>query len=294
MEQDPLPTLVGKIDSFPTLPIIVTQVIDITKDQDSSAQDLVKVISRDQAITTTILRMANSAFFGMVKKISSLQHAVSILGFKAIRNVVLARSVFRSFKTVGPGVQFDIRKFWEHSFICGLAARILAAEFKGDKNDFFIAGLIHDIGKLVIYMALPMKFSQIIGMQGSLKLRTFANEREVLGITHDDLGKSLLEKWLFPENLITAVGFHHRPEECKEHILFALIVFAADLLAHMSDPEDDPERISALKKELFSSRAKDLFLAQGIEWNESKLVKFQQELDNAKEEETDSISVLFS
>ncbi len=291
MENTTISLITTRIDSFPTLPAVVTKVMQITADPDSSATDLMKVISLDQSLTTTILKMANSAFFGMSRKVTSLQVAVTVLGFKAIQNVVLARSVFDSFKAIGSEDQFDIRTFWEHSFVCGLSAKVIAAEFKGDKNDFFVAGLIHDIGKLVIYMALPIKFSGIIKMPGPSNLRTFDAEKEVLGITHDEIGMNLLSKWLFPEELIAAVGFHHRPHEADQSQL-ALVVHAADLLSHISDSQDDEESFAKLKEELFSPKIIELFQSHKIEWNESYLEKLQNELENIKEEEAGALRIL--
>lgn len=292
MENTTISAITARINSFPTLPSVVTRVMEVTADPESSANDLMTIISQDQSLTITILKMANSAFFGMVKKVSSLQHAVSVLGFKAIRNVVLARSVFKSFKDIGSKNQFDIRAFWEHSFLCGLSAKIIAQEFKGDKNDFFVAGLIHDIGKLVIYMALPMKFSEIVNLSGSPRLRTFDAEKEVLGITHDDVGMDLLDKWLFPEELVASVGFHHQPHKANAQSQFALAVYAADLLAHISESQDDEEAITGMKDELFSPEIVSLFQSHKIEWNEADLEGFQNELRNIKEEEAGALSIL--
>ena len=143
--------LTEKIDSFPTLPTVVTRVMQVTADPKSSTKDLLAIISPDQSLTMSILKMANSAFFGLPREISSLQQALTILGFKEIQNLVLAKAVFNSFKNIQKNGPFNINKFWEHSFLCGLLSKIIANDIKKDNNEFFVAGLIHDIGKLIIF-----------------------------------------------------------------------------------------------------------------------------------------------
>ncbi len=291
---DPIATLTTRIDSFPALPMVVERIMALTADPESSAEDLMKVISQDQALATAILKMANSAFFGMARRVSSLQQAVTVLGFKEIRNLVLARSVFRSFKTLSSEGQFDIHRFWEHSFSCGLAAKIIGAELNMDKNECFVAGLIHDIGKLVIYLALPMKFSEIVNKAGHANLMTFDAEKITLGITHDKVGMDLLNKWLFPENLISAVGFHHQPHESKVEPLFSMTVFAADLLVHISELDNDAELENSLKQAFLSPEITDFFYSYGVKWQASALDTFQQALTQKKDEEAGIMGILLS
>lgn len=292
MENIQISAITARIDSFPTLPTVVTKVMEISADPRSSASDLMKVVSQDQSLTTTILRTANSAFFGMVKKVSSLQHAITVLGFKAVRNVVLARSVFKSFKAVGSKDQFDIRRFWEHAFVCGLSAKIIAAEFQHDKNELFVAGLIHDIGKLIIYMALPLKFAEIISMTGSSSTRTFTAEKDIIGITHDQVAMELLKKWLFPDEIVAAVGFHHNPREAGKQSQIASAIYAANLLTHIYESRNDEESSTHLKDDFFSSESLAPFLANKIERKESYLEEFQQKLTQKKEEEAGTLSIL--
>ncbi len=291
MENRAASLITSRIDSLPALPTIVNKVMQVTADPESSANDLMKVISQDQSLSTAILKMANSAFFGMTRKVTSLQLAVSVLGFKAIQNLVLARSVFKSFKGIGSKNHFNMRAFWEHSFVCGLSAKVIAAEIKGNKDDLFVAGLIHDIGKLVIFMALPIKFAEIVKMSGAVASKTFDVEKQVVGITHDEIAMSLLSRWLFPEELVTAVGFHHRPNEAGQSQL-ALAIHAADLLTHISDSKDDEEEFTRLKNELYSPKIIELFQSHKIEWNESSLERLQNGLRDIKEEEAGALGIL--
>lgn len=289
-----LSALTDRIDAFPTLPTVAVRVMEITANPESSSKELMKVISHDQSLAAAILKMANSPFFGLVKEVSSIQHALTVLGYTEIRNLVLTKTLFNSFKNLRKDSRFDIGGFWEHSLSCGLAAKIIAADLKGDTNDFFMAGLIHDIGKLIIYMALPMEFSEIIETAGPLKHRMFEAEKDILGVTHEEVGMMLLKRWMFPENLLTAVGFHHRPCEAKKESLFPLVVHAADLLTYLNESPDDKEAEPVLSEELFCSEIIDLSRSHGLKWDEAALERFQEELVRRKEEEAETLASLLS
>ncbi len=285
-------TITAKIESFPTLPTVVSMVMDVTADPDSSTEDLMNVISQDPSLATTILKMANSAFFGMIRKISSLKQAISILGFKSIRNMVLAKSVFESFKMLNSGDEFDIRNFWDHSLLCALAAKVVASKFKGDKSELFVGGLIHDIGKLVIYMALPMQFRDAVELSRSSSLESFKAEQKVLGIAHDEVGMALLNRWLFPESLVYAVGYHHRPHLVEKPSSLCLAIHVADLLANAHGLKkkngDGPTELT------ISPEAMALFDSYEIDWDESDLPDLQQDLAELDEAEGDTFNRLFS
>jgi len=152
---DMVKTLTSRIHSFPSLPAVVSKVLDVIASESSTMGDLTDVIKLDPPFSTDILRLANSAFFGRLMEVSTLKQAVSVLGFNEIRNLVLSKAVFNNFKNLTKNSQFDIRNFWEHSFLCGLAGKIIAADLHKDPNECFMAGLIHDIGKLIFYLELP-------------------------------------------------------------------------------------------------------------------------------------------
>jgi len=229
--------LTNQIDTFPTLPSVVNRVLKITADPDSTSTDLNEVISPDIALTTCILKVANSAFYGLSSKVGSLQQAVTVLGFTEIRNLVISKAIFDSFKNFDNSMQLDIQRFWEHSFLCGLSSKLISSRFSGDNNDFFVAGLLHDLGKLIISITLPQDSLNIIQKVGPVKFRTNHTENEILGITHEAIGMLVLKRWMFPENLIISVGYHHRPNEAKTKRIFPSIVYTADLLCHLEMPE---------------------------------------------------------
>ncbi len=291
MNTDIIKSLTQRIDSFPTLPAITTQIMSIISDSESSSEDLMKAVTPDQSLTTMILKMANSAFFGMSRKVSSLQNAITILGFRAIRNIVLAKSVFESFRNVGFEKKFDIRTFWEHSFLCALAAKVIAEKLKAEKSDFFVAGLIHDIGKLIIYITFPIKFMEILELAGPIGPNYHKAERKVLGITHDEVAMALLNRWLFPEKLVEAVGFHHRPCLSQESFLFPGTIYAADLLVYGSGVN---EQGKPLRKEVISSEAFEKLHSLGMKWDETDFDELFQALEGKKEEELETLRIIIS
>ena len=237
-------TLIAQIESMPTLPTVALRVMEVTSNPGSSANDLMEIIGPDISLTTKILKIANSPFYGLTREISSLQHAVTVLGFKEIRNMVISTVAFESFKNFKQDDKFDINKFWRHSFCCGLAAKIIAVDLKSSSNELFVAGLIHDIGKLVMYIAFPVEFLKLVDMMSPLKLKytAFEAEKNVFEMIHDEVGMKLLRKWMFPESLITAVGFHHHPQEADKKSPFPIIVHVADILTHVYEMQAEDER----------------------------------------------------
>jgi HD-like signal output (HDOD) protein len=223
--------LLKQIDSFPALPMTVHKVMAVTGNPESSAQDLMRAILPDQSMCAAILKIANSAFFGLPGEVSTMEKAVVVLGFDEIRNIVIGKAVFSSFQALTRNNKDNIKKFWDHSFSCGLAAKILAGHLGYSQSEFFIAGLIHDIGKLAMLMTFPHDYSPLLELSEPNQSHSVIKENELFSIGHDEIGKRLLRRWLFPEALIMAIGYHHSPQLAPSHKLFPLIVQMADILS---------------------------------------------------------------
>ena len=234
--------LLKQIDSFPALPMTVNKVMAVTGNPESSAQDLMKAILPDQSMCAAILKIANSAFFGLPGEVSTIEKAVIVLGFAEIRNIVIGKAVFSSFQSLTKTNKTNIRLFWEHSFTCGLAAKILAEHLGYSPSEFFIAGLIHDIGKLAMLMTFPHDYSPLLELSEPNQSRSVIKENEMFSIGHDDIGKRLLRRWLFPESLIMAVGYHHSPLLAPTSRISPLIVQMADILSLIYC---NPEKLNA-------------------------------------------------
>ncbi len=287
-------TLIAKIQSMPTLPTIALRVIEAASDPKSSANDLMKIISPDVSLTTKILKIANSPFYGLTREVSTLQHAVTVLGFLEIRTLVIVTAAFESFKDFEQNEKFDINKFWKHSFCCGLAARVIAKDLNNKSNELFVAGLLHDIGKLAMYLAFPIEFMTHEEIMSPLKIKytAFEAEKGVFGMTHDEVGMKLLERWMFPKSLITAVGFHHHPRKADKKSLYPVIIHVADLLTHVYEMEGEDEDDS-FGAELFYSDIVNLIRSYEINWDMSDLSRLQETLARSIKEESGTIRKFF-
>jgi putative nucleotidyltransferase with HDIG domain len=288
-------TLIARLQSIPTLPTVALRVMEITANPKSSANDLMDIISPDVSLTTKILKISNSPFYGLTREISSLQHAVTVLGFKEIRNLVISTVAFDSFKNLGKNNKFDINKFWRHSFYCALAAKTIAVDMKIESSELFVAGLVHDIGKLAMYVTFPSEFMMQLEIMNPLKIKytSFEAEKDVFGMTHDEVGMKLLKKWMFPESLLTAVGYHHRPQEADKKSNFPMIVHVADILTHVYEMQDEAEEGEPFEADLFYGDAIKLSKTFGMEWDVSDLSRFQQTMAENIEKEADTIKLFF-
>jgi putative nucleotidyltransferase with HDIG domain len=288
-------TLIARLQSIPTLPTVALRVMEITANPKSSANDLMGIISPDVSLTTKILKIANSPFYGVTREISSLQHAVTVLGFKEIRNLVISTVAFDSFKNLEQNSKFDINKFWRHSFCCALAAKAIAVDLKIESSELFVAGLVHDIGKLAMYITFPSEFMMQAEIMNPLKIKytAFEAEKDVFGMTHDDVGMKLLKKWMFPESLLTAVGYHHRPQEADKKSNFPIIVHVADILTHVYEMQAEAEEGEPFEANLFYGDAIKLSKSFGMDWDVSDLSRFQQTMTENIEKEADTIKLFF-
>ena len=204
---------VSQIHSLPTLPQIVQQVIAMVGNPNISSAKLAKTISLDAPLVSKILKVVNSAYYGLPRKISTITQATVVLGFNAIKNIVLTTSVFTIFNKNGLKSRFDRKKFWEHSIGCATASKVLSK-----KNRFclpeeaFVAGLVHDIGKIVLDQFLHQEFEEILTLVQKKNISIQEAEKEILGIDHCQIGEWLCDKWNFPRQIQESVAYHHSPE----------------------------------------------------------------------------------
>ncbi|THB79284.1 MAG: HDOD domain-containing protein [Desulfobulbaceae bacterium] len=288
-------TIIAQVDSFPALPATVSRIMDITADPESSAQDLMNAILPDQSICVTLLKIANSAFFGLPRQVSSIDKAVMVLGFDEIRNIVLGKAVFNSFHDLYRNNKQVIDHFWYHSFICGLAAKLLSEEHTVSPSEGFIAGLIHDIGKLAMLMSLNSDYAHVLEETEPLEFRTLLKEQELYAISHDDVGYRLLKRWLFPIELVNAIGYHHRPQECPDSKLLPSIIQIADMLSifHCSEDAVSMQEITRIVDDFFPE-TRALWRECGLECNEENLQRWSEELTISAQRDNGILSIISS
>jgi len=222
--------ILGRAPEILTLPSIINEIMDVVSRKNSSASDLTNIIESDPALTTRILTVANSAYYGFVKKISNISHAVVVLGFKEIQNIALSMSVLQMFDRRGS--EFS-EQLWKHSFSVGVGTRMIAQclNLKID-GKYFVGGLLHDVGKIFISQYMTDSFNRLLAAveeDGNCYGYHFLEER-IFGITHSEIGKILLSSWMFPPDVVNSVAHHHAPMTSEMDPIFSICVHLADIL----------------------------------------------------------------
>jgi putative nucleotidyltransferase with HDIG domain len=222
------------IISLPTLPTVVTKMIELVDNPKTSAASLARLISTDQALTAKILKLANSAYYGFPREISTVNMAIVVLGFNTVKDMGLSLSVFEVFKDADTGAHFDVSKFWEHSIACGAASRMLARRLKYRfVGEAFVAGLLHDIGKVILNQYVHKEFVEIIAIAATGETTIEIAENSIIGTGHPQVGSWLAEKWNLPKIIVESIAFHHDPWEAKTEPLLVAIVSVANYLSHL-------------------------------------------------------------
>jgi putative nucleotidyltransferase with HDIG domain len=229
--------MISNLSSIPTLPSIIRQIINLLQNPKTSVEELGRAIASDQALAAKVLKLVNSAFYGFPGRISTINHAIVILGFSTIKNVVLTASILDMFRKKSDKITgFDIERFWMHSISCGAAAKSIA-RFTNNKirEECFIAGLIHDVGKILLYQHFPDLFMEIYNFSIQNKLLFYQSELQLFKITHQEIGGALAEKWNLPQMLQQAIKYHHAPHPNQEYFSTTSIVHCADILVRALD-----------------------------------------------------------
>jgi HD-like signal output (HDOD) protein len=224
------------IENLPTLPVIVQQIQKLIESPKSNMSQIAIIISRDQSIAARVVRLVNSAFYGMGTKISSIQQAIMLLGLNTVKNLVIGVSVVKLFESTQGASIFDRQKFWLHTFGCATGARLIAKRLNQDEpEDFFMAGLLHGIGILVLDQFFHDEFNAILQQTVKIKCDVFLAETGVLGLTHCEIGEVMAKKWRLPEYLTMSIRHHHKPNfselENEYYRLIAAVAHVADTTA---------------------------------------------------------------
>ncbi len=225
---------IREISHLATLPEVTLKIIKLVEDPDSTAQDLNKIIANDPALGARILKVVNSAFYGLPGQIGSTNRAIVLLGLNAVKNIAIAASLAKLFRGGQICPSFNARDLWHHSIAVGTATRLLAAKASmGMPDEAFLAGLMHDIGIMVEIQARRPQFVEafeLVRQDPSVKLRQA--EEKVIGASHEEFGSALCKLWKFPASFAYVTGYHHRPLEIDpKHRSLTSLVHIADVLA---------------------------------------------------------------
>ncbi len=205
--------ITGYIDKMPPLPISVTKVMEICRMPNASPTDLNKVISLDPVLLARVMRLINSAYYGISQEVTSLARAIIMLGINTVKNLALSTAVLAGVKASKEKASvLNMDGFWLHSLVVGTAAKLIA-NMRGvdpkEQENFFIAGLLHDIGKIALNNRAPEEFLRAIQEGDRSRIPLVDAERMVLGFTHEEAGLMIMETWKLGDELADVVAFHH-------------------------------------------------------------------------------------
>lgn len=225
-----LETLLEQIGTLPTIPAIIMRVTDLVNNPKTSALQLARVILDDQALTARLLRLVNSPFYGFPRRIATVTEAITILGFHQVRNLLLTTSVV-DLLSAEETAEFSPARLWEHSVATAVATGQLARHLRHeDREEVFVAGLLHDVGKLVEFQLMRREFGEVLALAWAEDIPIRAAEQRVLGFSHDQAGRLLAEQWKLPIRLTEAIACHHRPDLAQTAKREAAMVHVADIL----------------------------------------------------------------
>jgi putative nucleotidyltransferase with HDIG domain len=204
----------SRIDELPTLPAVIPKILGLIESDRSNAADIAGAISHDPALSAKVLKVANSAYYGFSREISSLENAVPLLGFRMVRSLALSLGIIRIFPRGERTPHFTQAGLWIHSVAVGTAARALADQFgrSSPPEQLFTIGILHDVGKLVLDQFFHDRFQQVLTAARAEGLEPHLAEREMIGLDHGEIGAMLLTRWQIPDQVANPIEAHHRQD----------------------------------------------------------------------------------
>ncbi|HEX9173050.1 MAG TPA: HDOD domain-containing protein [Telluria sp.] len=225
--------LARDLDDLPSLPAVVMELLASIEQEDVDISVLAKKVSYDAALTAKTLRLANSSLYSLQVKVTTIQQAITFLGFQTTRNLITAAAVTGCFPS-GRCAGFDDRAFWRHSIATAACARVLARRMRFNQDYAFTAGLLHDIGRQVLASSHPQRYARVLALLAAHDGELLQAERAELGVDHVDAGVALAEHWNFSDTMRQAIAYHHAPETQGAGFL-ATIVHVANAVVHALD-----------------------------------------------------------
>ncbi len=247
-----------RIIGLPTLPTVVSKVMELVDHPRSTARSIARLISADQSLTARILKLANSSFYGLSRQISTIDKAIIVIGLNTLKDTLLSISVLDTFDSSHNNPNFKLNKFWEHSISVGIATRVLAIKFHPNlSSDGYTSGLLHDVGKVIMNKYLKQDFDKIMFHVFEEDLELMEAERIVLGTHHGRIGSWLAERWNMPETIADAIEFHNIPHLAEQNKELVYLVYFADYLIRImkigdSGNKNNPGMIDEIKSGLIS------------------------------------------
>ncbi len=251
--------LVEEVDKLVSLPDIYYRLEELIVDPKSTTDSIAGLLRSDPDLCARMLRMANSAFYSFPTRVESIERAVSTIGLRQIRELVLVTAVIKAFEGI-PSGKVNMASFWEHSVAVAIMSREIgqSAGIPSAQN-YYIPGLLHDLGRLVMYLQLPSLMNDLLERRDSSGMPLFQLEREMLSYSHADIGGCLLEFWKLPQSIWEPVAMHHNPAGSGEFMLTACAIHIADAWVNANrsgssgskfDLEIDPEALELISVDM--------------------------------------------
>lgn len=226
-------TIMRQLGELPAAPVVLSKALSLVSDLESHVADISRSIAADQTLAAKVVRMSNSPLYGRTKKITSLQDAITVLGYNEVKSIIITVSTAQMFLLGSQAAKIS-QVLWEHSLATALGARLIAAKFGGvNKEEAYLCGLLHDIGKLVMLRSAPDIYDRIVAKVRASNSQFHSVERQLLGFNHVQVAQLLLTKWRFPDNLVAAIAGHHSsaPHGPEPTTSLARVVAVADSIA---------------------------------------------------------------
>ncbi|MBW1730727.1 MAG: HDOD domain-containing protein [Deltaproteobacteria bacterium] len=288
-----LEKLVKRIEEIPTLPIVSEKVFLLSSDENVSLPKIASLIEKDQALAIKILKVANSAFYGTLSKVSTIDHALVILGIEEVKSILLAFSIHNFFAEHRDG-HFDRTRFWKHSVVCSQIAKYLARYFNIMQDDtLFLSGLIHDMGKVVFDQYFHDDFLKVIDYISTKNGNFSRAEKDILGITHYQVAAKLLQQWNFPEKVTMEVFYHHAPWHDRNYLTGSIIIYLANIFTKLAGfPCLESEKKITIA-EFAESKAMGFIVKSGFDLDKPTMEKLLHQIREFLAEERDNMLQFF-
>ncbi|WP_250658658.1 HDOD domain-containing protein [Alkalimarinus coralli] len=278
--------LIEMVDKIPTFQESVHRILALTTSPDCAAKDLVQVIEHDPILTIKVLKLVNSAYFGLSQEVTSVNHSVVYVGINTIKNVAISVATTGALpKNNKAGL--NMNRFWAHSLAVGVIAKLLAENKGVGKNEqanYFVGGLLHDIGKVLFAHFIPAEYQAVLHKAESENISLHLAEKELLGFDHSEIGAMVAQKWQLPADLIDSIKSHHRlGKQDSQHCPLSLAIYAANQTAHYIELTKEASESEA--ENLLAQAAKiDHELPEAVKewlgWPLSEVCKWLSNLDD--------------
>lgn len=275
-------SVIRKVEQLPTLPGVVARINELITNPEVSVDEIVRVISVDQSLTARILKVVNSAYYGLQRQVSTIGHALIILGFDEIQQIVVSASVIDLFRSQKNQTIFDVWRFWKHSLGCAFGAKRISKIFHYRvSGEIFVAGLLHDIGKIVMTQYFPDKFLRVVSQIVDHGVPPSEAETGTIGTTHAGLGHLLADHWNLPLSISEAIFHHHDPAKSTHNPLMTAIIHLTDFLSiHNGLDAGIPWHVEPA----IDPWAWDILKQKKLDLNETDLDQFSLELKLCQEQ----------